>query len=294
MASIRILKRRIKTSKNIAKITRAMEMVAASKMKRAQDQALAGKLYSEELAKVLDRLARRISQDLHPLLTGGNPNGQVGVLLLSTDKGLCGGLNTNLFFKLEKIIAENKNTNVLEHKIKVISVGKKARDYVARMGYELWASFINLGDIPTSIDARPIAKLITETFINFELSEVWIVFPGFVSTLVQEARAVKLLPLGTLDVLEDDTYDVASDYLFEPKANIILDQLLPYYIENRIYQLLLETRASEQSARMVAMKNARESANDLAGDLTLTYNRIRQSRITNELLDATSSRLALG
>ena len=271
-----------------------MEMVAASKMKRAQDQALAGKLYSEELAKVLDRLARRISQDLHPLLTGGNPNGQVGVLLLSTDKGLCGGLNTNLFFKLEKIIAENKNTNVLEHKIKVISVGKKARDYVARMGYELWASFINLGDIPTSIDARPIAKLITETFINFELSEVWIVFPGFVSTLVQEARAVKLLPLGTLDVLEDDTYDVASDYLFEPKANIILDQLLPYYIENRIYQLLLETRASEQSARMVAMKNARESANDLAGDLTLTYNRIRQSRITNELLDATSSRLALG
>ncbi len=289
MASIRILKRRIKTSKNIAKITRAMEMVAASKMKRAQEAALASRLYSEELGKVLDRLAYRINREDHPLLSEGNPQGQTGILLLSTDKGLCGGLNTNLFIKLRTLKAEQER----KHNLKVISVGKKAKDYVAKSGDELWASFVELGDFPTSIEIRPITKLVVDAFINQELSEFWVVYPAFVSTLVQEARAAKLLPMGSLDVIPEAEEESHGDYLFEPEAKIILDEILPYYIENRIYQLLLEAKASEQSARMVSMKNARENADELSDDLTLTYNRMRQARITNELLDAIGSRLVL-
>jgi len=289
MASIRVLKRRIKTSKNIAKITRAMEMVAASKMKRAQDTAVAGRLYSDELSKVLDRLSSKISQNTHPLLSGGNPQAKIGIVVLSTNKGLCGGLNTNLFLKLNQLINQFKNKQ-----FKIISVGKKAQSFCAQTEQELWASFTDIGDRPTSMDIRPIAKMITDSFINSQLSEVWIIYPKFISTLTQEPQAVKLLPLGTIDLLDNDTYNSQSDYLFEPEANQILDSLLPYYIENRIYQLLLETKASEQSARMVAMKNASDSATDIITDLTLSFNKQRQAKITNELLDNTTAALVVG
>ncbi len=307
MASLRTLRRRIKTSKNISQITRAMEMVAASKMKRAQEAATRGRIYSEELTKILNKLASNITANEHPMLQPGNPDGETGVLLLSTDKGLCGGLNTNLFLKVRRL-----QEQLADKVFKFVTVGKRGRDYVVKSGGNLWASFIELGDKPHPEVVRPIAKLLIDGFMSGELSEVWVVYPAFVSTLTQEPRYIKLLPIKDLDVPQTEKHtplgkaeaplpaqagsqegNKVGDYVFEPSADKILDWLLPYFVENRIYQLILEAKASEQSARMVSMKNAHDNAQELVGDLKLTYNRMRQARVTNELLDAIGSRMAL-
>jgi len=295
MASIRKLKSRIKTSKNISKITRAMEMVAASKMKRAQDSALAGRPYSQELTNILNHLSQTIKFKEHPLLQSGNLESPILFVVFSTDKGLCGALNTNLFARIEKVKFSEKSSTF-------ITIGKKARDYAAKTNRNLIASFVDLPDHSTSEDIRPIAKMITDGFINQEYSQVWIVYPEFISTLSQETHLTQLLPLGDLKLehtsvnstLESENNENLSPYLFEPSSSQILDYLLPLYVENRLYQLLLETKASEQSARMIAMKSAHDNAKELSSDLTLTYNRLRQARVTNELLDAVSSRMALG
>jgi F-type H+-transporting ATPase subunit gamma len=278
-----------------------MEMVAASKMKRAQDTALSGRPYSQELTNILNRLSQNMKTLEHPLLSPGNPTASVLFVIISTDKGLCGSLNTNLFSQLEKLKPSSKS-------LVFITAGKKARDYISKTSQNLIASFTDLPDRPTSEDVRPISKMITEGFINQEYSEVWIVYPEFISTLSQETRIAQLLPLGKLDSSfavsghknnnknypsEVELKETKGDYLFEPSPHQILNHLLPLYIENRLFQLLLETKASEQSARMIAMKNAHDNAKELSSDLTLTYNRLRQARVTNELLDAVSSRMAL-
>lgn len=291
MASIRKLKTRIKTSKNISKITRAMEMVAASKMKKAQQTALANRPYNQELHTMLHQASQHIDINTHPLLkTIPNGTSSTLIVVLSTDKGLCGPLNTNLFKFIEK-------NNTHPSKTKFITIGKKATNYWAKSGVKLIASFNQTTDTPLSLYIRPITKIIVDGYQNNEFSQVQIFYSRFINTLEQQPKTVQLLPLGQNqfqnEEINTNPRETTGDYIFEPTPDQFFESLLSLYLKNRLYQLILETKASEQSARMIAMKNAHDSAKDLVSDLQLTYNRQRQARITNELLDVVSSTMAL-
>ncbi len=268
-----------------------MEMVSASKMRRAQSSAISGAPFSRELAGVLLRLTAHLSLEAHPLLTRPE-SGQHVFVLMSTDRGLAGSLNTNIFNFTLKLLANRRIKDPL-----FITVGKKARDFVVRSGHELIASFTDLPVRLQSSDLSALNQLIISSFQNQEWHSVDVVYPDFISTLVQKPKVVNLLPFGTPEVPDsvESPLNLAtvSEYQFEPQASQILDWLLPYYLENRLYQIYLETQASEHSARMVAMKNAREAANDLVDNLTLVYNQARQAKVTSELLDAYAARITL-
>lgn len=282
MANTRILRRRIKSVKNTAQITRAMEMVAATKMRRAQNQATSGRPYVENLSEALMRLLPRIDMESHPLLTGNDSGGTsgtktTGVILLSTDKGLVGALNTNLVRTLSQQTGE----------VIYYTVGRKGRSFVARTGKALKADFENLDTI-TFRQAKQLSRLLMDAFKTGEIGEAYLVYPHFISTLRQEPKRVKLLPI-SIEIPEV----LSQEFLFEPNADTLLDYLLVHHIEEQIYQALLETKACEHSARMVAMKNATDNALELVTDLNLTYNQIRQSAITTEILEIATAQLAL-
>ena len=283
MQSTNQIKRRIKTSRNISQITKAMEMVAASKMRRAQSVAQAGQPYADHLHKIMARLASRIDLTSHPLLMPNDPALPTLLVLMSSDRGLAGGLNTNLFVYVEKQVRS-------QHKqVEAIAIGKKAQEYVLKSGIKLLAGFVELGDRPDSEQFGPVTQLVTDNFANPVYSQVVVAYNRFVSTLEQQPTVAQLLPIPLPEAEET----VAQEYLFEPDPNQVLDWLLPYYVENELYHFWLESVASEHSARMVAMKNAHESAVEIVNDLSLLYNRARQAKITNELLDAYSARVTL-
>ncbi len=295
MANTRELRRRIKSVKNTAQITKAMQMVAATKMRRAQNQALSGRPYSDNLNSILDQLIPRIEQGTHPLLRE-NSAGKVGVLLISTDKGLCGALNTNIFRVATNLIKENKDADFY-------TLGKKGRQFIVKMGQNLIADFEN-SDTVTFRQATQIAKLAITAFLKSEIKEFHIIYPDFVSTLRQEARVIKLLPVDFVELSKVLTSSLenksdkqpnttTNEVLFEPNVDSLLDYILTHFVETKIYQALLETKASEHSARMMAMQNATDNAKELVGDLTLNYNQTRQQGITNELLEITSAQAAL-
>src|SRR3989338_4964793 len=267
MANTRELRRRIKSVKNTSQITRAMEMVAATKMKRAQNQAISGRPYKENLYSSLARLLPKIDQESHPLLVG-NGSKTAGVVLLSTDKGLVGALNTNLIRTLVG------STNAIYY-----TVGKKGRSFVVKTGKELAGDFENRDSV-TFRQAVQLTKMITDAYL---------VYPQFISTLKQEAKKVKLLPIS----LESIETVYTKEFLFEPNVDALLDFILMHHIETQIYQALLETKASEHSSRMVAMKNATDNAKELVEDLTLTYNQTRQDAITKEILEISSASVAI-
>lgn len=296
MANTRELRRRIKSIKNTSQITKAMQMVAATKMRRAQNQATSGRPYVENLSEALSRLLPGIDQEAHPLLTGNNSNTS-GVVLLSTDKGLVGALNTNL-------MRATLNLQTGSAGLIFYTVGRKGRNFVVRTGKDLKADFENV-DTVSFRQAVQLTKIITEAFLAGEVGEVYLVYPQFVSTIKQEARKVKLLPI------ELEKLDVGSEkldnemrggklggndnreFLFEPNVDALLDFILIHQVQIKIYQALLETKASEHSARMVAMKNATDNAMELVEDLTLTYNQTRQASITTELLEITTAQVAM-
>ncbi len=298
MPSTRELRRRIKSTRNTAQITKAMQMVSAVKMKRAQDQALNGRPYGINLSESLARLLPKVEKESHPLLFG-NDSKNIGVILLSTDKGLCGSLNTNLF---RSIMNSNLNTGSVTY----YTIGKKARNFVVRVGKDLAADFEN-SDVITFRQAVQLSKLAIEGFKNNELGEIYLVYPHFASTIKQEPRIVKLLPVDLQSVIANEVKqsqnEIASsrtprndkdgEFLFEPNVDTLLDSLLIHHIETKIYQALLETKASEHSARMVAMKNATDNAKDLVEDLQLTYNQTRQDAITREILEISSASAAM-
>lgn len=289
MANTRELRRRIKSVKNISQITKAMQMVAATKMRRAQNQALAGRPYNLNLIEALTRLLPRIETSSHPLLLPNTSN-KKGAILLSTDKGLCGSLNTNL---IRLVLASNLGGNV-----NFYTVGKKGRNFVVKTGSDLVADFENL-DTVTFRQAVQLSKMVVEAFLQKEVGEVFIVYPDFVSTIKQEPRVNKLLPIEYSQLVEvvertpvkEDK--LGSEYLFEPDVAGLLDSVLTHFVETKIYQALLETKASEHSARMVAMKNATDNAKELTEDLQLTYNQTRQAAITTELLEITTASIAM-
>lgn len=282
MPSTRILKRRITSAKSIAQITKAMEMVAASKMKRSQEQALLSRAYSQRLLEVMADLAERVAPELHPLLGSLSP-GQAspqnrGVILVGPDKGLCGGLVTNLGKELADLSGA-----------KFVAVGKKGKNLVRKINGQLIAYF-ELGLARPDFEfVIPIAKMVTDSFTQGEFTEVLMVYTRFESTLSQRPTRQRLLPISLLRRGDE----AQIEYLFEPSPDEVLEALLSHYIETVIYQVLLEATASEHSARMVAMKNAHENATEIVDGFQLIFNEARQQQITREIADVVTAKMAL-
>lgn len=288
MSSARQIKQRIKTSQNISKITKAMEMVSASKMRRAQAQALATRPYTRALQESLQRLASEVKTEIHPFLATHEKGIDVAVII-STDKGLCGGLNQNLF---KEAVAWQKT----HQNSKLVVVGRKAVAFARIYGLDTHAQFTDLPDTIKASDTIAVTTLVSQAFLNQEFKTVSVIYMDFISTLVQKVRTTQILPLPkeVHDVIYDTHAPVrqTSEYLFEPSPAEILGDLLNYYLENTMYQSFLEAKASEHSARMVAMKNASENAGELRQELQLSFNKSRQAAITNELIDITTAILA--
>ncbi len=288
MSNARQVKQRIKTAKNISKITKAMEMVSASKMRKAQERALSARYYTLALSDSLATLAQRIKDEsLHPLLRV-NTQGKPLAIVIGTDKGLCGSLNQNLLKLVLTWLKENP-------KGEIVAVGKTIIRMLKFWGLDLKAQFSNLPDAVTTADIVGLSRLVIDGYLNQEIKSVNLFFTDFINTLSQKPKRFPLLPLASkLDELTSlAVTGPKPQYLFEPSASAILDDLLPFYIENMIYQAFLESRASEHSARMVTMKNASENAGELVDSLKLIYNKERQASITNELLDITTASMAL-
>ena len=293
MASTRDLRRRIKSIRNTSQITKAMQMVAAAKMRRAQQAALAGRPYAALMNGVLAEVTANAGDFTHPL-TEVRAVRKRAVILVTTDKGLCGALNSNL---LREAVKFDKNTTVY------ITAGKKAAQFVARTKRQLIAEF-SYKDVPLFSEARAISRFAQDLFVRGEADTVEILFTNFVSTLSQRPVILSLLPVGEVKALHAEVEDNASgevrllksatEFLFEPGAEQVLGALLPHYLNFQVYQILLEAKASEQSARMVAMKNATDNAKQLIKDLTLEYNKLRQANITRELLEITTAQMAMG
>jgi F-type H+-transporting ATPase subunit gamma len=278
MASQRDIRRRIQSSKNIKQITRAMQFVAASKLKRAQEATLASRPYAEKLDEVLADLASVLSGEDHPLLVR-RESGKRLIVLITTDRGLAGALNTNTIRFAAQQITETGGD------LTVVTVGRKGRDAMRRARVPLEAHFEGFGDRPSFADVLPLARLITDDYLAGTYARVDIVYSHFVSTLTQRSSLVELLPVTPAA----DTEGIpGNQFIFEPNASAVLEQLVPRYVATRLFQAVLESKASEESSRMVAMKNATENAEELIEDLTLAYNKVRQSNITREMIEIAS------
>jgi F-type H+-transporting ATPase subunit gamma len=287
MPTIREIRRRIRSVSNTAKITRAMEMVAASKMRRAQINALAGRPYADKMRQMLADLAESIEslklEAPHPLLER-RPVQRVAFVLVSTDRGLCGGLNANLNRYAASFALEKKDVEV-----KAIAVGRKGRDFLLRVGVPVIAEFANIGDYPSFDDIRPIARLLMDEYTSGGVDGVYLIFPLFVNTMVQRPEVRQVLPIE----VPRGASAGSLEYIYEPSPTEVFQELLPRYVQRQVYEVILEKSASEQSARMVAMRSATDAAKDMVQDLTLTYNKVRQDSITKELLDIAGGAEAL-
>ena len=284
MANLKQLRRRIRSVQNTAKITKAMQMIAASKMRRAQQLTLAGRPYAEKLTEVLSDLAAQPVEmdEIHPLLKRREIN-RVEIIHITPDRGLCGGLPSNVNRVAGKFILDQKD------QVTAVAVGRKGRDFLVRSGLNLRAVFTDLGDRPSLLDVLPVARLVMDDYINGEVDQVMITYTEFVNTVVQRPIIHQLLPL---EAARMDSGQ-AVGYVYEPDSVEVLSSLLPRFVEMEIYHSVLESVASEQSARMVAMRNATESANDMIDALTLTMNKVRQEAITRDLLDIVGGVAAL-
>jgi F-type H+-transporting ATPase subunit gamma len=285
MANLRDIRRRIKSVKNTAQITRAMQLVAAAKMKKAQDQAMAGRDYSFQLNAVLSDISAGESEDAsHPLLEVREGNREL-VLVISTDKGLCGPLNTNLAKKLRSSTSDTAD---------YVTVGRKLRIMLEKLQKNILADFTVKDPVPFA-EARAIASFLTKQFTEGNYDKVSIIHMRFINTLTQIPEMVTLLPVQPPAASENEGAIASSseDHLFEPSAADVLASILPLYINFQVYQALLEARATEHSARMVAMKAATDNAKKFIKELTLEYNKVRQGAITAELLEITTAMKAM-
>jgi len=278
VASQRDIRRRIGAVRNIKQITRAMQFVAASKLKRAQDATLAARPYSDQLDEVLADLAAVLDPEQHPLLARRD-GGRRLFVVVTTDRGLAGPLNTNTIrFALTEILAH-------DGPVSVVTVGRKGRDALRRAHLPLEAHFAGFGDRPSFADVTALSRLMTDDFLAGTQDRIDLVYPTFVSTLVQRPVLQQLLPIRPAI----DTHGIpGGQFIFEPSPATVLRQLLPRYVATRVFQAVLETTASEMSSKMVAMKNATENAEDLIEDLTLSYNKVRQASITSEMIEIAS------
>ena len=284
MANIRLIRRRIKGIQSTAKITRAMEMIAASKMRKAQERGLAGRPYSEKITQVMSALSALPVEvgALHPLLRR-RPVTKISIVHITPDRGLAGGIVSNINRKTAGFILE---ANV---PVNLIAVGRKGLDFLRRTGQNVIAEFIGLGDRPSLIDTLPISHIIIDDFSNANVDEVYLAYTQFINTMVQKTVVERILPVEPAPIPAPENVE----YIYEPGPDNVLGGLLPRFVEMQVYHHILEAIASEQSARMVSMRNATENANELIDDLTLAYNKARQEMITRELLDITGGAAAL-
>ena len=278
MASQREIRRRIGAVRNIKQITRAMQFVAASKLKRAQDSTLAARPYSDKIDEVLADLAVVLGADDHPLFAKAG-EGRRLIVLVTTDRGLAGPLNSNTVRFAAREITEHPGD------LAVITVGRKGRDAMRRARVPLEAHFAGYGDRPSFADVLPLARLVTDDFLAGSSSRVDVIYSHFVTTLTQRPSLVPLLPIRPA---EDTTGIPGNQFLFEPSPRDVLEALAPRYVATRVFQAVLEAKAYEESSRMVAMKNATDNAEDLIDDLTLSYNKVRQTNITREMIEIAS------
>ena len=284
MPSVRDIRRRIRSVENTGKVTNAMSLIAASKMRRAQNATVQGRPYAQKIQEVIAHLAAQPQEEgaLHPLLAV-RPVNRVGLLVITPDRGLAGGMHAAINRQAAQFILEQQAP------VRSIALGRKGRDFMARYGQDLLAVFTDLGDRPVVEDTLPISRMIIDQFTAGEMDAVYLGYTRFVSTVVQRPVVEKLLPVepGAL------TGAARSGYIYEPDALTVLGELLPQFVDMEVYHALLESIASEQSARMVAMRNATDNAKSLAEDLTLVMNKLRQDSITNELLDLVGGQIAL-
>ncbi len=293
MATLREVQRRIGSIRNIAQITRAMEMVAASRMKRAQEAILAARPYSDELRAALARVTGAVGEDVDPLLARRDVR-RVALIVVTTDRGLVGSLNANSVRAVLRHVAEvAAGSEDARVEISAISVGRKGRDALRRAGVPIAAHFPQLRDRPTFADVTPIARLVTEDFLAGTYDRIELAYSAFINTISQKPMLRTILPVErpTLGPEETETND---EYLFEPSPDGVLSRLLPHFVAVDIYRAVLENRASEQSAQMVAMRSATDNARELIGELTLVYNKTRQANITREMTEIASGAEAMG
>jgi len=284
MVSTQILRRRIRSVQGTAKICKAMEMIATAKMRRAQEQAIAGRPYAEEMSKVVSDLAieGQAGGKVHPLLQKREVR-KVTIIHMTTDRGLCGGLNANQNRLLASFILGQSVP------VSLVTVGRKGRAFARITQRHLRAEFTGISDRPSLLETLPISRVVIDDYSNGEADQVYIAYPRFVTTMIQRPTVEVLLPIkpATLPPAQ------VAEYIYEPGPSAVLDGLLPRYVEMKVYHAILELIASEQSARMVAMRNASDNAKELVTDLTLALNKVRQEMITKEICDISGGAEAL-
>lgn len=292
MATLREVRRRITSVSNIAQITRAMQMVAASRMKRAQDAILAARPYSDELRAALSRVVAAVDVEVDPLLAR-RPVRKIGLVMITTDRGLVGSLNANAARAVLRHITDEANADGERAEITAVTVGRKGRDALRRAGVSISAHFAQLGDRPSFADVTPIARVVTDDFLAGTYDRIEIAYSTFINTLSQRPMIRTVLPVERPEMSEDEA-EANDEYLFEPSPEAVVRRLLPQYVAVDIYRAVLENRASEQSAQMVAMRSATDNALELIDDLKLVYNKTRQANITREMTEIASGAEALG
>lgn len=289
MAILRLIKRRIKTTQSIAQITRAMEMVAALKMRRAQEQALRSRPYTEKASQILSNLVRSVSASTHPLFfspkNGGTSQGKRALLLMTPNRGLCGSLITNLFREVSSFVTQGKE-------ITYLSYGKRGRDFLVGRALAVLADF-EFVEPPRFEKAVDILRVLTDGFLAGDFAEVYLAYTHFESTMRQRPVILPLLPLKMESPEAKEKSAFNWEYLFEPQAKLLLEIFVPHFLETKVYQAILEAYASEQSARMMAMRGATENAQEIMAELTLSYNKERQQVITGEISDIVTAQLGL-
>jgi F-type H+-transporting ATPase subunit gamma len=293
MPSLRDIRRRIRSIRNTAKITKAMELVAASRLRRAQMRVTAARPYADAIRTLVAELGAQAPSAggaLHPLLVQREVH-KVGVLLVTPDRGLAGALNTNIIRRGTEVILEHERAD--GQSVEVVTVGRRGQDFLARRGRKLLGTFTGIVASVKYDDVIPIARVITDSFINGSIDRAVLVYPRFISTLSQRPDVVQLLPITPPERPAGQDSARRLDYIFEPDPQSILEQLLPRYVEVLIYQAILETAASFFSAQMVAMRNATDNAKDLVESLSLSYNKVRQANITREVTEIASAAEAM-
>ena len=285
MPSVRDLKRRIRSVGNTSKVTNAMSLIAASKMRRAQIAVTQGRPFAEKIQEVIAHLAAQPGDDAtaaHAMLEV-RPVQRVGILVISPDRGLCGGLHGNLNRRVAQFILDQSSPT------RLIVVGRKGRDFMVRYGQDVQAVFTDMGERPVLADTTAISHLLIDGYSEGEVDEVYLAYTKYVSTMSQRPVVERLLPVTPAELTSGELVG----YIYEPDNLMVLGSLLPRFVEMEVYHALLESVASEQSARMVAMRSATDNANELVDDLTLVMNKLRQDSITNELLDLVGGQMAL-
>jgi F-type H+-transporting ATPase subunit gamma len=300
MASLRDVRLKIRSVKNISQITQAMKLVAAAKLRRVQERVEQGKPYAQTMADLVGMLAPNVREFKHPLLDE-RAVGAAGIVVISADKGLAGSYNTNILRVAHQFVDRKRaelqgNANAAGREpVQIVTVGRKATDYFNRRGYNVVQSFPTLGDKASYDQVRTIAETVTGMFLTGKVDEVHICFTEFVNTITQRPQTIKFLPIEPMtgDEAENAPASGKLDFIFEPEAPELLGVLLPRFVETRVYQILMEAVAAEFGARMTAMTNATKNANEQIDSLTLLANRTRQAMITKELLDIVGGAEAL-